>query len=296
MCLKARRERGQGPQRGPAAGPASPRNGPSRLRRDSAGPGGRPGPPHPPQPEPCAAAAAAANTAAPAPDATRRLLAVGRAVGLRGRGRRPPPGPCRRRRRVSALRPRRAPARPGSWRPAGGRQLLQPPAAAAASHLRAPGAPGTVAQPQLQSQSQSPGRVLAQRLALAPPALPSCFHMQYQSRTGRQPPPRKRCCRCIPVLAAPSWVRAGGLGPLYLPFSFRPGWGERKGNPPKTTENTHRIGDYLFVFNLFCHIFVKRQKCNKKYISTVPKGGAVEKGRKGPDDEVGATSLGAWQA
>lgn len=216
----------------PAAGTASPRNGPSRLRRDSAGPRGRPGPPHPPQPEPCAAATAA-NTAASAPDAPRGLLAVGRAVGLRGRGRRPPPGSCCH--RLPALRPRRAPACPPA--PAGGRQLLQPPAAAAASHLRAPPDPDALTQPQLQSQSS--GRVLAQRLALAPPALPSCFHMQYQSQTGRRPPPRKHLgrARCTPVLAAPSWGRAGGLGPLYLPFSFRPGWGGKR-NPQKTTENT----------------------------------------------------------
>lgn len=90
--------------------------------------------------------------------------------------------------------------------------------------------------------------------------------------------------QCTPVLAAPSWGRARGLEPLYLPFSFRPGWGKAKGNPKKPTENTHRIGDYLFVFNLFCHIFVKRQRCNKKYISTVPKDGAVERELKGPND------------
>ena len=138
--------------------------------------------------------------------------------------------------------------------------------------------------------------MLAQRLALAPPALPSCFHMQYQSQTGRRPPPRKHLgrARCTPVLAAPSWGRAGGLGPLYLPFSFRPGWGGNE--TPKKQQKTHRIGDYLFVFNLFCHIFVKRQKCNKKYISTVPKGGAAERGLPGPNDKVGASSSGNWQA
>lgn len=80
MCLEAREGARAGSERGPAAGAAPPRNGPSRLRRDSAGPRGRPCPPHPPQPEP----RAAANAAAPAPDAARRLLAVGRAVGLRG--------------------------------------------------------------------------------------------------------------------------------------------------------------------------------------------------------------------
>lgn len=99
-----------------------------------------------------------------------------------------------------------------------------------------------------------------------------------------------------PSIGCPSWGRARGLGPLYLPFSFRPGWGEMKGNPPKKQQKTHRIGDYLFVFNLFCHIFVKRQKCNKKYISTVPKGGAAERGLPRPNDKVGASSLGDWQA
>lgn len=125
MCLEAREGARAGSERGPAAGAAPPRNGPSRLRRDSAGPRGRPCPPHPPQPEP----RATANAAASAPDAARRLLAVGRAMGLRGRGRRPPSGPRPRRSRMSALRPRRAPARPAA--PAGGRQLLQPPAPAA---------------------------------------------------------------------------------------------------------------------------------------------------------------------
>lgn len=217
MCLKAR----EGARAGsPAAGAATPRNGPSRLRRDSAGPHGRPRPPHPPQPEPCAAATAAANTAAPAPDATRRLLAVGRAVGLRGRGHRPPPGSGHR--RVPALRPRRAPARPPA--PAGGRQLLQPPTAAA-SLLRALRAPGAFAQPQ--PQPQPPGRVLAQRLALAPPTLPSCFHMQYQPRTRAAaafqktlPPSQMYPSIGCPLLGQPL------QGPLYLPFPFLPGWGK----------------------------------------------------------------------
>lgn len=69
--------------------------------------------------------------------------------------------------------------------------------------------------------------------------------------------------------------------PRHLPFSFRLGWGKRK-ETPKNQQKTHRIGDYLFVFNLFCHIFVKRQKCNKKYISTVLEDRAVEGGSGGP--------------
>lgn len=159
MCLQGREgaRAGRPARRGRRRGRQPPRNGPSRLRRDSAGPC----PARPPQPEPRAAAAASAAT--PAPDAARRLLAVGRAVGLRGRGRRLPPGPAGR--RVPALRPGRAPASPAA--PAGGRQLLQPPApaaAAAAAHLGAPRVPGALAQP------QPPSRVLAQRLALAWPA------------------------------------------------------------------------------------------------------------------------------
>lgn len=218
----------------PAAGTASPRNGPSRLRRDSAGPCGRPGPPHPPQPEPCAAATAA-NTAASAPDAPSGLLAVGRAVGLRGRGRRPAAGPCCH--RLPALRSRRAPACPPA--PARGRQLLQPPAAAAAaSHLRAPPAPGALTQPQLQSQSS--GRVLAQRLALAPPALPSCLHMQYQSQTGRRPPPRKHLGRPdVPQYWLPLLGQGQGPGaPLSAVFlSTRMGGNERK--PPQKNNRKH---------------------------------------------------------
>lgn len=229
MCLEAREGARAGSERGPAAGAAPPRNGPSRLRRDSAGPRGRPCPPQPPQPEP-RAAAAAANAAAPAPDAARRLLAVGRALGLRGRGRRPPPGPRPRRRRVPALRPRRAPARPAA--PAGGRQLLQPPPAA---HLRVPGAPGALAQP----QPQPPGRVLAQRLALAPP---SCSHMQYQSGDGAAAATQKTRCasaRRPPSVGCPLLGRGRGPGLPYLPFSFQPGWGKRKESPPKKpTENT----------------------------------------------------------
>lgn len=231
MCLEARELAQAGSERGPAAGAAPPRNGPSRLRRDSAGPGGRPCPPHPPQPEP----RAAANAAAPAPDAARRLLAVGRAVGLRGRGRRPPPGPRPRRRRVPALRPRGAPARPAA--PAGGRQLLQPPAPAAAAHLRALRAPGALAQP----QPQPPGRVLAQRLALAPPALPSCSHMQYQSVNWGGGRHRENALRPDgPQYWLPSLGQGRGPGPPYLPFSFRPGWGKRKETPKNQQKTQNR--------------------------------------------------------
>lgn len=83
-----------------------------------------------------------------------------------------------------------------------------------------------------------------------------------------------------PPPGAKAWISLSAV------FSFRSGQRKRKETPtpPQKNNRKHRIGDYLFVFNLFCHIFVKRQKCNKKYISTVPEDRAVETGLRGPSD------------
>lgn len=92
----------------------------------------------------------------------------------------------------------------------------------------------------------------------------------------------------LPLLASPSWGE--GLFPLSAVFLLTR-MGEMK--PPQNNK-THRTGNYLFVFNLFCHIFVKRQKCNKKYISTVPEDGAMETQFRGPSDLRLTLTLGAW--
>lgn len=62
-----------------------------------------------------------------------------------------------------------------------------------------------------------------------------------------------------------------------LPFSFQPGWGTKGAPKPIDDIHTEQAIIYL-VFNLFCHIFVKRQQCNKKSISTVS-GVRAEPGR-----------------
>lgn len=92
-----------------------------------------------------------------------------------------------------------------------------------------------------------------------------------------------------PVLATSSWSKGLDLPICRFFLSIR--LEETRGNerklketPPAPKQTKHRIGNYLFVFNLFCHIFVKRQKCNKKYISTVPEDRAVETGLRGPSD------------
>ena len=81
---------------------------------------------------------------------------------------------------------------------------------------------------------------LAQRLALAPPALPSCFHMQYQSQTGRRPPPRKHLGRPdVPQYWLPLLGQGQGPGaPLSAVFlSTRMGGNERK--PPQKNNRKH---------------------------------------------------------
>lgn len=78
-------------------------------------------------------------------------------------------------------------------------------------------------------------------------------------------------------LGSSSWGE--GLAPLSAVFLLT-----RMGEMTTPQQKTHRAGNYLFVFNLFCHIFVKRQKCNKKYISTVPEDRAMEVGFTGPSD------------
>lgn len=99
---------------------------------------------------------------------------------------------------------------------------------------------------------------------------------------GRHPENALRFGPTAPQCWLPPPGAGPGAGPPLSAVFLPTGMGETKGIPPKKTNRKHRIGDYLFVFNLFCHIFVKRQKCNKKYISTVPEDRAVEGGSGGP--------------
>lgn len=209
MCLKAQRERGQGSQR---RGRHLPGTAPLASAGTALAPVGAPAlrtrrsrSPAPPPPPPT-----------PLPRPRSRPLLPPTARPALSPGPRLPPSPCRGTPASTASRRRR-------------RRRLPPPS---------PPAPGALAQPQLQSQSS--GLVLAQRLALAPPALPSCFHMQYQSQTGRRPPPRKHLGRPdVPQYWLPLLGQGQGPGaPLSAVFlSTRMGGNERK-PPQKTTENT----------------------------------------------------------
>ena len=194
----------------------------------------------------------------------------------------PSPGPCPPRQLVSC---RGTPASTASRR----RRCLPPPSPRSPRHRRPTPAPVPAPVPR-------PCAGPAAGISSARPAFLFSYAISITDGAAAATQKTLRSGPMYPSIGCPLLGQGRGpgasLSAVFL--STRMGGKERK--PPKKQQKTHRIGDYLFVFNLFCHIFVKRQKCNKKYISTVPKGGAVEKGHKGPNDEVGASSLGAWQA
>lgn len=266
MCLEAGRERGQGPERDPAAGRHPP-------ERPLSPPQGQRWPTRAPLPfTPTAAGAPRHQHQRRCPGPRRRPPAAGSGTGHGAAGVRVPP-PAR-------PPPPTPSAHPVPWP---GPHLPPSPCrgtpASTASRLRRYRLPPSLRRPR-PAPAPAP-RPFAGPAAGTSSARPPAFLFTCNSSLGRAAATQEMLWPLGPQYWLPPPKGKGpGIPICRFPFDWM---GEMKGNTPqKTTEN--RIIDYLFVFNLFCHIFVKRQKCNKKYISTVPGDGAVELGLRRPSD------------